>query len=202
MPKRIPHQLTEHVKLLQKAVLIYDQRALILRRSDLAKSRPGCWDLPGGNCEWPVSQTASVANLHLQDIAREVTEETGLAVQANDFSFDQLVHLSTFFDVDQQIYTMIVGWKLELGQINQQQENQESDLPVNQENDQIKNLLAKQQATQTNRVVQTNLATYPAIELSSEHQAFAWISLADLKLYDFGGDKGGFVVEMIETGLI
>lgn len=83
------HQLTENVKLLQKAVIIRQSgsaiEALLLQRSETAASRPNCWDLPGGNSEWPVLGQSSIANLHLGDIKREILEETSLQVDEQNF---------------------------------------------------------------------------------------------------------------------
>jgi 8-oxo-dGTP pyrophosphatase MutT (NUDIX family) len=110
----LKHQLTENVKLLQKAAIIrrFDStpEVLLLKRSSDSKSRPNCWDLPGGNSEWPDTIQSSKANLHLSDITREITEETGLVVDEKSFSLDKLSHLSTYFDVNKQVYTMICGW--------------------------------------------------------------------------------------------
>lgn len=39
------------------------------------------------------------------------------------------------------------------------------------------------------------------VTISDEHTDFAWIELKDLKKYDFGADRGKFVVEIIESGM-
>ncbi len=157
----LKHQLTANVKLLQKAALIRQQagqaQVLLLRRSSDALSRPDCWDLPGGNSEWPASEQPSAADLHLADIAREIAEETGLQVAPAAFTLDQLTHFSTFFDADRQIYTVIAGWLVDFADTNQ-----------------------------------------APVQISPEHQDFAWVTAAELSAYDFGGDKGAFVVEMIQ----
>lgn len=110
----LKNQLTENVKLLQKAVIIRQNgqvvETLLLKRSLDAKSRPGCWDLPGGNSEWPATEQSSAANLHLQDLQREVAEETGLSIDKNLLTLDKLTHLSTYFAGDQQVYTIICAW--------------------------------------------------------------------------------------------
>jgi len=43
-------------------------------------------------------------------------------------------------------------------------------------------------------------ANQPQVILSSEHTEFAWVSLSELKEYDFGfaGGKDGFLVEIVE----
>lgn len=155
------HQLTVNVKLLQKAALIRRQagqaQVLLLRRSSDALSRPDCWDLPGGNSEWPVSEQPSAADLHLADIVREIAEETGLQVAPTALRLDRLTYFSTFFDADKQIYTVIAGWLVDFADTNQ-----------------------------------------APVQISAEHQDFAWVAAAELNTYDFGGDKGVFVVEMIQ----
>jgi len=111
------HQLTDNVKLLQKAAIIRQQdshlEVLLLKRSLDAKSRPGCWDLPGGNSEWPAAEQLSVANLHLDDLKREVFEETGLKVNEENLTLGNLTHFSTYFDNDRQIFSIICGWVID-----------------------------------------------------------------------------------------
>jgi 8-oxo-dGTP pyrophosphatase MutT (NUDIX family) len=159
------HQLTDQVKLLQKVAIIRhkgtDLEVLLLRRSDDAKSRPGAWDLPGGNSEWPSESQVSAANLHLADLNREINEETGLIASDSAFMLKLPVHFSTYFDSQKQIYTVICGWLL--------------------------NYAATDQA---------------AIQISAEHQAFAWVSGVDLPNYDFGGDSGTFVLDIIQKALL
>lgn len=107
--EKIAHQLTKNVKILQKAVLVADGKVLLLKRTEDALSRPGCWDLPGGNVEWPES-FESQNNPHRDELLREVSEETGLdysGVMGNKPCF-----ASTYFDSDTDIYTVILGWKI------------------------------------------------------------------------------------------
>lgn len=110
----LKHQLTENVKLLQKAVIIRqndnEPEALILQRSSDALSRPACWDLPGGNSEWPAANQVSMANLHLADIGREIEEETSFKIDPASLALNDLVHFSTYFDSSKQIFTVICGW--------------------------------------------------------------------------------------------
>lgn len=108
-----PHQLSKNIKLLHKVAIIdANKQVLLLKRSSQAKSRPSCWDLPGGNSEWPVNIGHPSRDLHKLDIAREVWEEIGLRVSPEDFSLDKLVYFSTYFDPKKQIYTVICGWAL------------------------------------------------------------------------------------------
>lgn len=107
------HQLTDRVKLLQKAAIIRQQdslEVLLLKRSSDAQSRPNCWDLPGGNSEWPEINQLSAADLHLNDLKREIFEETGLEINKEFLILNNLTHFSTYFDSDKQIFTIICGW--------------------------------------------------------------------------------------------
>lgn len=154
------HQLTDNVKLLQKAAIIRQQdslEVLLLKRSADAKSRPNCWDLPGGNSEWPEMNQFSVANLHLNDLKREISEETSLNVNEKILILDNLAHFSTYFDSDKQVFTIICGW------------------------------LIKHSSTDQNMV-----------EISDEHQEYAWVKEVDLPSYDFGGVKGTFILDIIK----
>lgn len=155
------HQLTENVKLLQKAVLLHEDRILIVRRSEESKSRPGCWDLPGGNSEWPENIEHHLQNMHMEDISREIKEETGLTVNAEHFSKENLVFFRTFFEYGKEVYSIITGWKVELP----------SDFERN------------------------------SIELSDEHVEFSWVAFDELSDFDFGGEKGSFVVDIIRAGV-
>lgn len=112
--RRISHQLTESVKLLQKAVLIHSGSFLILQRDGNSQSRPFCWDLAGGNSEWPDTANENLESLHQQDISREIKEETGITVIPEHFTQQNLVSFKTFFESKQQLFSIIVGWKVEL----------------------------------------------------------------------------------------
>lgn len=112
--KKHLHQLTQNVKILQKAVLIHNGRFLILQREADAKSRPLCWDLPGGNSEWPEKTTENQENLHQEDVAREIKEETGVTVFAEHFTLENMTFFRTFYDVENDVYSIITGWKVDL----------------------------------------------------------------------------------------
>jgi 8-oxo-dGTP pyrophosphatase MutT (NUDIX family) len=109
-----PHQLTSNVKLLQKVVLHWQGKVLMLQRSGDSASRPNCWDLPGGNSEWPQGYNEPTSDLHKQDAAREVEEETGIVVDPSVFSLIHLSYLETFFDPNKQIFTVLLGWSIKL----------------------------------------------------------------------------------------
>lgn len=108
----LPHQLTQNTKFLHKVVLIHDGKVLLLHRSAAAHSRPDCWDLPGGNSEWPAALTENTADLHQLDIAREIREETGYETNPINFSEKNLIFFRTFFESEKQLYSLICGWKL------------------------------------------------------------------------------------------
>lgn len=117
--EQIPHQLTKNVKFLHKVALVNHGKVLVLKRPDTALSRPGAWDLPGGNAEWPVNLTESTRNIYQQDIAREVIEETGLEVLPEIFDLKSMVHFFSYFDVKKQIYSVVCGWAVrELTDLN------------------------------------------------------------------------------------
>lgn len=113
MKKSLNHRLTENVKLLQKVALFYDGKVLLLKRSQTDQSRPGCWDLPGGNSEWPETNQ-TLTGLHIDDAIREVQEETSITLQISNFKLQNLSFLETHFDSEKQVYAVIFGWKLEL----------------------------------------------------------------------------------------
>lgn len=111
--KKADHQLTNDIKLLQKIVLIHDNKFLIMQRSESSHSRPLAWDLPGGNSEWPES-LENKENLHKNDAVREIFEETGIELDSEKIEMENLVDFRTFFDAKNQVYSVIVGWKINL----------------------------------------------------------------------------------------
>lgn len=109
----VPHQLTRHTKFLHKVAIVVDHKVLLLQRTQSAESRPGCWDLPGGNSEWPATTVIEpTANLHQADVAREIAEETGLQVSADYFTLSTLNYFESFYQPSNQIYTIICGWQV------------------------------------------------------------------------------------------
>ncbi|MBD3250389.1 MAG: NUDIX domain-containing protein [Candidatus Pacebacteria bacterium] len=114
MPQILPHRLTENVKLLHKVAVVVGQKALLLKRSTDDYSRPGKWDLPGGNSEWPQAACQAIKNLHQLDVAREIEEETGIKVDPDNFSWDKLVYFATYFNPETEVYSVNCGWWLQL----------------------------------------------------------------------------------------
>jgi len=167
----IPHQLTQNVKLLQKAALWHNGKVLILKRSSDSSSRPDQWDLPGGNSEWPVDahgqrvmpglisgeKEGLLRDMHKDDVVREVFEETGIELQREDVK--KCVHIGTFFDGQKQVFSIILGWEIKLG----------------------------------------GEFTEDSVLLSDEHSDFKWIKKDELGKYDFGfaGEENGFIRNII-----
>jgi len=114
MSTKLAHQLTAHVKLLQKAVLLSDDKVLILKRHPDSATRPNCWDLPGGNSEWPTNITTFTRGLHLQDLCREIEEETGIAVDPESVFRRDLVYFDTTFEPEKEMFTILCGWRHKL----------------------------------------------------------------------------------------
>jgi len=119
----MPHQLTENVKFLHKVAIVREQagqkEVLILQRSSDSVSRPNCWDLPGGNVEWPKPEQASVADLHQLDIAREIKEESNILTEPILFDLSRLKYFSSYFDQAKQMYTVICGWRIDFAETDQ-----------------------------------------------------------------------------------
>lgn len=119
----MPHQLTNNVKFLHKVAIVRDQagqkEVLILQRSADAVSRPNCWDLPGGNSEWPAPEQTSAPDLHQLDVAREIKEEANLVVTAELFKLNHLNYFASYFDSAKQIYTVICGWQINFSDTDQ-----------------------------------------------------------------------------------
>lgn len=154
------HQLTQNVKLLHKVLLTHKKKFLVLKRSQNSKSRPGKWDLPGGNSEWPEGLQHNSRNLHTLDVAREIWEETGLRFRPDIFTWENQVYFSTFFEAEKSVYTMICGW----------------------------------------RVTELTDSQAENVTISDEHSEFSWISRNEASDYDFGGEAGKFIIEIIENG--
>ena len=103
------HQLTQNTKLLQKAILLVDNQVLLLKRSQTSQTRPGKWDLPGGNSEWP-NVLDDIKNPHELDLLREIKEETNLEVDSYWQERHQPLALSTYFEGQKQVFSVIVIW--------------------------------------------------------------------------------------------
>jgi 8-oxo-dGTP pyrophosphatase MutT (NUDIX family) len=157
---RIAHQLTQNVKLLQKVALVQSGDVLVGRRAADPVRRPGCWDLPGGNSEWPEEGRVGFG-LHREDLVREILEETGVKVLSESIQHENMNFFETFFDAGKQVFSIIAGWRIELPE--------EFDRS--------------------------------GITLSSEHTESAWVSQDRLEMFDFGGEKGAFVKEIVSAAL-
>lgn len=105
------HRLTRHIKLLQKIVVQNGDKVLLLRRSPKAFYRAGAWDLPGGNAEWP--DASDQRDLHKLDAVRELEEETGIVINS-ELIGEQPIYFGSYFERTRELYTMIVGWRVNL----------------------------------------------------------------------------------------
>ena len=94
--KRI-YMFTDDMKFLQKAIVRHptQEKFLALRRLADAHSRPGCWDLPGGNVLFGEN--------HLDSLMKEIIEETSLKVKDA-----RPIQVSTRFE--RQIYHLFIGY--------------------------------------------------------------------------------------------
>ena len=101
------------MKLLQKVVLKHNDKILILKRAENVNSRPLAWDLPGGNSQWPET-LENKGSLYKEDAAREVFEESGVKISLDQFEMDNLVSFDTVFEAQKQVFSIIVGWKINL----------------------------------------------------------------------------------------
>lgn len=113
-PPHLPHQLTQNVKLLQKAVVLHQGEVLLLQRGNTDQSRPNCWDTPGGNSEWPEMADTAVSNPHFADICREIQEEANITIDPHTLSHQNLVYHETYYEPAREIFTVLFGWRIEL----------------------------------------------------------------------------------------
>ena len=94
------YMFTDDIKFLQKAVIFHPKDRnlfLALKRSKDSFSRPGDWDLPGGNVLY--------GELHDKSLKREIKEETGLGII--EFIPIQII---TSYDKHKKIYTIFNGF--------------------------------------------------------------------------------------------
>ena len=111
------YMFTDDIKFLQKAVIFHPKDKnlfLVLKRSKDSFSRPGDWDLPGGNVLY--------GELHDKSLRREIKEEVGLDVM-------ELIPIQiiTNYDKQKKIYTIFNGFScnVEVGEIKISNEHSE-----------------------------------------------------------------------------
>lgn len=98
-PGKQKYLFSDDMKFLQKAVVLHPhgEKILALRRWLGDKSRPGKWDLPGGNLLF--GQVAE------DGLRREIKEETGLDVK----DIKPIIVRSKFFE-DTGVYHLYIGY--------------------------------------------------------------------------------------------
>ncbi len=194
----VSHQLTTQVKLLLKAVLISDDQFLIIKRSELSQSRPGKWDLPGGNAEW-VHAAVDVTNPHRQDLIREIKEETGVVVDDKQLDDHSICFAGTYF--------MVSSHPARAEAIPQPREQARRIGKLGNGGEVLVD--ANMNGSETYTVIlgwKIFLASNfdrNSIQLSDEHTEYEWISWAEFDDYDFGfaGEKDGFIRQMVANAL-
>lgn len=91
------YMFSEDMKFLQKAVVFHpkENKILILKRPSSAYSRPGCWDLPGGNVLFGEN--------HLNSLLSEIDEETSLKVA-------DVLPIQVVTNYEKDIYYLFIGY--------------------------------------------------------------------------------------------
>jgi 8-oxo-dGTP diphosphatase len=90
------------MKFTQKVIIFHPQdknRFLALKRSENSRTRPGKWDLPGGNVIY--GQT------HHESLLQEIQEEVGI------LKIEKLspVYIFTDFNHEKNLYLIFIGYK-------------------------------------------------------------------------------------------
>ncbi|MEK9179466.1 MAG: NUDIX domain-containing protein [Patescibacteria group bacterium] len=91
---------SDDFKFLQKVIVFHPTdktKFLALKRQENDVSRPGCWDLCGGNVAW--------SEIHDTALTREIKEESGLTV-----SNISPLQIKTTFEAEKQIYYLFIGY--------------------------------------------------------------------------------------------
>lgn len=130
----------QKVKVLQKAVVKRnDGMFLVLKRPMNAKSRAGCWDLPGGSVEeeqilkWKEkSGKGDKDDILVKSIEEEIKQETGLEVFET-----KAIHSASGFDDSKGIFIVAIGYLSNLVDIN-------SKISLSEEHSEFKWLLMDQ----------------------------------------------------------
>jgi 8-oxo-dGTP diphosphatase len=79
----IKKYMVSNVRIIQKALVVFNGKILVVKRSDNDETRPSAWDFPGGNVDnGDVENTKE--SILLKALSRELIEEVGLNVSLND----------------------------------------------------------------------------------------------------------------------
>ena len=84
-------KLNPTISIYTKALIIYNRRVLIIRRSNYTHHGNGEWDIPGGGLDF--DETV------LDCLHREIKEETGLLVDVDRLLFSKMAIIPTRTDV-------------------------------------------------------------------------------------------------------
>lgn len=97
-PQKQSYLFSDDIKFLQKAVVFHptESKILALKRTMQEHSRPGKWDLVGGNVHYGEN--------HEESLRREIREESGLEVA-------ELKPLRVFSQMMNDIYHLFIGYK-------------------------------------------------------------------------------------------
>ncbi len=97
-PQKQSYLFSDDMKFLQKAVVFHptEPKILALKRTMNEHSRPGKWDLAGGNVHYGEN--------HEDSLRREIREESGLEIE-------NLAPVRVFSQMMADIYHLFIGYK-------------------------------------------------------------------------------------------
>lgn len=100
--------MVSNVKIVQKVAIIFENKILILRRSNTDIKRPNAWDFVGGNIDDEDIQKYD-AEILLNALAREIKEEAGIEINKNNL---QQIYLNDGWKNDNGGLFIWIGYKL------------------------------------------------------------------------------------------
>lgn len=102
--------MVTNAKTIQKLVIIYTDKILVVRRSTSDPARPNTWDFPGGNVDDGDMDKYEKDTL-LSALSREVKEETGIETSIKDI---KLIFLRSAKNMDKTGLVIWVGYQFSL----------------------------------------------------------------------------------------